>query len=48
MASKRDDTNRRAGKVDPSGSGMRTGNPQFEAHEGDEVRSSPAGASRRD
>ena len=41
MARKAEDANRRASKVNPSRSGMRTGNPQLEAHEGDEVRASP-------
>jgi hypothetical protein len=59
MARKLDDSNRRARKVNPTRSGMRTGNPQLEAHEGEEVRSSPrqrtprprrkrAGPTRRD
>jgi hypothetical protein len=47
MARKLDDANRRARKVNPSRSGMRTGNPQLEAHEGDQVRSSPRQRSPR-
>ena len=35
------DENRRADKLDPSESGIRTGNPQLEAHEADEPRSQP-------
>jgi hypothetical protein len=41
MARKLNDANRRASKVNPTRSGMRTGNPQLAAHEGDEVRPSP-------
>jgi hypothetical protein len=41
MARSTDEANRRATRINPTRSGMRTGNPQLEAHEGDEVRSSP-------
>jgi hypothetical protein len=41
MPSKLDAENRRARRVNPTRSGRRTGNPQLEAHEGEEVRSSP-------
>jgi hypothetical protein len=36
-----DEKNRRARQVNPVKSGIRTGNPQLESHEADEVRSSP-------
>lgn len=36
-----DQKNRRARQVNPKRSGVRTGNPQLESHEADEVRSSP-------
>jgi hypothetical protein len=38
---KLDDENRRAAKVNPTHSGVRTGNPQLEAREDDEGRDSP-------
>jgi hypothetical protein len=41
MSRKLDDANRRAAKVNPSNAGVRTGNPQLEAHEGKEARDSP-------
>jgi hypothetical protein len=41
MASKLDRENRRARRMNPLKSGRRTGNPQLEAHEGEDVRSSP-------
>ena len=48
MSRKLDDANRRAAKVNPSNAGIRTGNPQLEAHEGEESRDSPPQrASRR-
>jgi hypothetical protein len=41
-------SNRRATKLNPSSAGIRTGNPQLEAHEDDKARDSPPqGAPRR-
>ncbi len=36
-----DEKNRQARQVNPLKSGVRTGNPQLESHDADEVRSSP-------
>ena len=41
MPRKLDDENRRATKINPTSSGVRTGNPQLESHEGGESRDSP-------
>lgn len=41
MGRRIDTANRRAGRTNPEKSGIRTGNPQLEAHESDQVRSSP-------
>jgi hypothetical protein len=41
VARKTDDENRRAAEVNPSKSGIRTGNPQLEPHEGGTVHASP-------
>jgi hypothetical protein len=41
MTRKPVEENARAENVNPSKTGMRTGNPQVAAHEGDEVRSQP-------
>jgi hypothetical protein len=41
MARKLDDANRRAAKVNPGNAGVRTGNPQLEAHEGEKAGDSP-------
>jgi hypothetical protein len=38
---KLDEKNRRATKLNPTRSGVRTGNPQLESHEGGEQRDSP-------
>jgi hypothetical protein len=38
---KLDDENRRAAKVNPTRSGVRTGNPQLQSHEGGDGRDSP-------
>ena len=46
MARKLDDENRRATGVDPSNVGVRTGNPQLEAHEGEKARDSPRQCAR--
>ncbi|HWG79485.1 MAG TPA: hypothetical protein VN681_06920 [Stellaceae bacterium] len=47
MPRKLDDENRRAAKVNPSRSGVRTGNPQLESHEGDKGHDSRQRAPRR-
>jgi enterochelin esterase-like enzyme len=41
MTRKPTDENARAEIINPTKTGMRTGNPQVAAHEGDEVRSQP-------
>ncbi len=41
MPRKIDKENRRAERLNPSKAGVRTGNPQLEAHGEDEVRSLP-------
>ncbi len=41
MPRKIDKENRRAERLNPSKTGVRTGNPQLEAHREDEVRSLP-------
>lgn len=42
MPRKLDDENRRAAKVNPTRSGVRTGNPQLESGEGGQGRDSPS------
>jgi hypothetical protein len=48
VARKPDDDNRRAAEVNPTKSGIRTGNPQLEPHDEGEVRASPRKPRRRD